>query len=533
MCFNGPKTYQLGWFSQYHLDLTSSSSSISDEIKIYGFADRAQATAGVDGMIIRIMDRSSNIDYYVNFNHAYDFNSGTQEGRNQVLITSRSYGTGYGESDLLAKLNSGGTHTLSNFGGSGLPLAINVTSISTVSGYAQVQVSWGIQDPQDLNPTCANGGVSCPPTGGPSSFTFCDAVTDLCREPLCTDSGISCPRSGMDYSNQTRCDTNSGECAEPLTCENGGIVCNYPEICDPTANSCRLPLCTDQNVTCPRPDIDANNATECQANGSCATPTPTCKNGLIVCNYPEICDRNTNSCRLPLCTDQNVTCPRPDIDANNTTECQADGSCATPIPTCENGLIVCSYPEICDQSTNSCRLPLCTDQNVTCPRPDIDANNTTECQADGSCATPIPTCENGLIVCNYPEICDRSTDLCRLPLCTDEDVSCPRPGIDDDSATECKANGSCAVPPICNFDGVCQACVHGTVEIMSRGRRKYAAAEGLVVKDAPTMSARATGTSVKRKSPQRAKTARSFARREKFVTPQPTVAERPFALKPM
>jgi hypothetical protein len=61
-------------------------------------------------MIVRII--TSTTDVYIHFNRQIGINSGTQEGGNQVLVTTRPTGTGYAPSTLQAKLSAGGTITL-------------------------------------------------------------------------------------------------------------------------------------------------------------------------------------------------------------------------------------------------------------------------------------------------------------------------------------------------------------------------------------------------------------------------------------
>jgi hypothetical protein len=53
MCFNGAKTYQLGWYSQYHLDLPISK-QFNRSGNLIGFAEKANASSD-DNMIIRII----------------------------------------------------------------------------------------------------------------------------------------------------------------------------------------------------------------------------------------------------------------------------------------------------------------------------------------------------------------------------------------------------------------------------------------------------------------------------------------------
>ena len=118
MCFNAPKTWQLGWFSNHHvsLDYSASPNWVGDLI---GQADYASSSSKM--MIIRITGMGAS-DYYVSFNRRSNHNSGTQEGANQVLVHKRDPGTGYKVSTLLAKLNAGGTYTITDNNGSATSL---------------------------------------------------------------------------------------------------------------------------------------------------------------------------------------------------------------------------------------------------------------------------------------------------------------------------------------------------------------------------------------------------------------------------
>eukprot|EP00545_Synedropsis_sp_CCMP1620_P006689 CAMPEP_0119029482 /NCGR_PEP_ID=MMETSP1176-20130426/40541_1 /TAXON_ID=265551 /ORGANISM="Synedropsis recta cf, Strain CCMP1620" /LENGTH=760 /DNA_ID=CAMNT_0006985829 /DNA_START=47 /DNA_END=2329 /DNA_ORIENTATION=- len=150
MCFNGPKTYQLGWFPAYHVDLSSSTSDFNWDGNLVGFAEKANAVVGVDKMIIRIQDEVANQDIYVHFNRQLSFNSETYEGGNQVMVATRQGGgTFYSASTLVAKLGDLGKYSYPNFRGSGKPLIIEVLSMDLTTGRANVAV---IFDPVEPTP---------------------------------------------------------------------------------------------------------------------------------------------------------------------------------------------------------------------------------------------------------------------------------------------------------------------------------------------------------------------------------------------
>ena len=86
-------------------------------------------------MIIKL-NRGGAEDFYMYFNHKVGFNSGVDEGGNQVMITEMGgEGFDYAASELLAKLSAGGTWTESNTG-----TQVEVTSIGT---HATVKICKG------------------------------------------------------------------------------------------------------------------------------------------------------------------------------------------------------------------------------------------------------------------------------------------------------------------------------------------------------------------------------------------------------
>jgi hypothetical protein len=141
MCFNGPKTYQLGWYNQYHVELPISGSFNWDG-NLVGFAEKSSAS-WTDKMIIRIITSTS--DIYIHFNRMTGMNIGTLEGGDHVLVTSRSTGLEYAESNLEAIMSAGSVHTISNIDGYWNSVTISVTSITTttVPGYATVSIQCG------------------------------------------------------------------------------------------------------------------------------------------------------------------------------------------------------------------------------------------------------------------------------------------------------------------------------------------------------------------------------------------------------
>jgi hypothetical protein len=141
ICFNGEKKWQLGWHKYYHVDIPVGY-DFNWKGNLVGFAEKSSAS-GADRMIVRIR---STMDYYVHFNRKIGRNSGTMEGADQVLVSSRIPETGLAVSSLLAKLSSGGEFTIPNFMKSTLSLKIVVTAINmkTVPARASVSVQFEV-----------------------------------------------------------------------------------------------------------------------------------------------------------------------------------------------------------------------------------------------------------------------------------------------------------------------------------------------------------------------------------------------------
>ena len=137
MCFNAAKSWQTGWYTakDYEVNPTFTDGTECFDADLYGIADYANPAAAV--VLVKINDPSSSTDRYVTFNRRFGINSGTVEAGNQVTVTSRPQGNGYGTSTLKAKLNAAGEYS---FTAGGKNMVVKVESI-TSSTYARVVIS--------------------------------------------------------------------------------------------------------------------------------------------------------------------------------------------------------------------------------------------------------------------------------------------------------------------------------------------------------------------------------------------------------
>ena len=172
MCFNSPKSWQLGWYSSRHA--TYNFSTGVESYRLIGQVDLNNGNAEASDRVLIKLNTGSSTDYYMSFNRKTGVNSGTVEGGNQVLIQSAGgEGTSYAESELLAKLGSGGSYTLSNFDGSGYDLTVTVNSINTgVSpGYADITIGAGCSSNAECDDGLACNGLEVCDLGILTCFT--------------------------------------------------------------------------------------------------------------------------------------------------------------------------------------------------------------------------------------------------------------------------------------------------------------------------------------------------------------------------
>ncbi|GFH49885.1 hypothetical protein CTEN210_06361 [Chaetoceros tenuissimus] len=168
-CFNAPKNWQLGWYDDKQISISFD----GWEGNLIGLSDYENPNVAAEDIVIAKVDL--NESYYVSFNRKTGINSGTVEGGNQVLVHKRELGTGYGESDILAYLNSGGTYSSpdTNF-------RVTVNSIDLTSSPARANVKI---ERFDTPPPCNTGTVSLfinpDPYPGETSWTIKDDAEDV------------------------------------------------------------------------------------------------------------------------------------------------------------------------------------------------------------------------------------------------------------------------------------------------------------------------------------------------------------------
>jgi len=111
MCFNAPKNWQLGWYTDR---LATANSNWEGALVGIAEYDLSMANQQYVALLVPSDVLGGSDDYYVSFNRSKGgtCNSGTREGANQVLIHKRRQGTGYAKSTLMAKMSSGNSYVI-------------------------------------------------------------------------------------------------------------------------------------------------------------------------------------------------------------------------------------------------------------------------------------------------------------------------------------------------------------------------------------------------------------------------------------
>mmetsp|Transcript_4992 Transcript_4992/g.10034 ORF Transcript_4992/g.10034 Transcript_4992/m.10034 type:complete len:695 (-) Transcript_4992:74-2158(-) len=149
MCFNAPKSWFLGWYSNRHKIVTPLQGGW--EGKIVGISDYYRS----NGYYVLVKIVGDKEDLFVNYNRATRFNTGTKSGRNQILVTKTDEGLTNWPSTRVGSLNSGQSYSKWNFAGSSEKLEISVLSINTSNSppFATIRITAGDFKIPTPNPT--------------------------------------------------------------------------------------------------------------------------------------------------------------------------------------------------------------------------------------------------------------------------------------------------------------------------------------------------------------------------------------------
>ncbi len=175
MCFNAPKGWQLGWYTNGQETVTTSWSG-----KLYGIADYSNI-AHTDRVILQML--SDTEEWYVSFNRKSGINSQTQEGGDQVLVHRRAIGTGLVQSFLVRKMNAGDQYT-----GAPLDITVDYINLSASPPFASVKIGIKLTPSPTQAPTSQQ---TSDPTNAPTDSSTAQLTASPTNAP--TDSPTAPP----------------------------------------------------------------------------------------------------------------------------------------------------------------------------------------------------------------------------------------------------------------------------------------------------------------------------------------------------
>jgi hypothetical protein len=177
-CFNGAKSYFLGWYDEFATLINPSSASWRGAMVGVDDFVTSQAVLGTHTVVAKIEDASSAQDLYVMYNRAKGVNSGVKEYGNKVTVVRASNTASTSEQSYIkANLGANQQYRVSRFGGSGKTLVVQVCTLTTgppdvaevlvyLDGLNNLQC--GSTNPPVASPTtscprCGNGALCCAP----------------------------------------------------------------------------------------------------------------------------------------------------------------------------------------------------------------------------------------------------------------------------------------------------------------------------------------------------------------------------------
>lgn len=140
-CFNGAKSWFLGWYTDHHLTITPT--NYSWNLSVAGIDDyvQGQTQQGVHYVIVKIDNPTSTTDLYIMYNKKEGVNTGMVKFPNLVTIVSAVNDITFDQSWLVATLNATQKYRATNFSGQSQDLVIEVGSmVAGTPDYANILV---------------------------------------------------------------------------------------------------------------------------------------------------------------------------------------------------------------------------------------------------------------------------------------------------------------------------------------------------------------------------------------------------------
>ena len=198
MCFNAPKSWQLGWYQSRHHVFNQVDGTWNG--RLIGQVDLGNSNTQSSDKVILKLNVASDTDHCVIFNRKSGHNSGTLDGGDKVMIQSAGAEGNYAaQSELHAKLSAGGSYTIPNYDSSGIDLVLTVNSIDFAANppYADISIFAGCSTDPECDDEFACNGVET-----------CNTSTAQC---ISGEPEAGCCGNGM-------CESGFGESFESLLC---------------------------------------------------------------------------------------------------------------------------------------------------------------------------------------------------------------------------------------------------------------------------------------------------------------------------
>jgi len=165
LCFNGQKSWYLGWYEDRHHTVTPETNSWVG--KIAGIDDYLNGQTTNEKVVVKIDNMLSSTDLYVMYNRKEGVNSGVVDYPNEVVIVEGSVGNVASQSWLLGHLSASQVYRSSNWESNGKDLVVEVCEMVTgVPDYARVMIY--LDEGSVNNPSCVvSTPAPIPPTPAP------------------------------------------------------------------------------------------------------------------------------------------------------------------------------------------------------------------------------------------------------------------------------------------------------------------------------------------------------------------------------
>lgn len=138
MCFNAAKSWQLGWYADKARTIMPSG-NFQVIGRLASIVDYPTTNANV---LLEIKQTTSEWAYYLNYNVAKGFNSGTAEGRDRVMITTKHTANAGNQSILLKILGNGESYSIVDFNGKpGETLEMEVQAFTANEAFISIKLN--------------------------------------------------------------------------------------------------------------------------------------------------------------------------------------------------------------------------------------------------------------------------------------------------------------------------------------------------------------------------------------------------------